>query len=108
MLNPAVFIGMAIVGLLAVMIYLGASEKSSNNIELTHEKQRLDSMQFDKDFDSFLEGKGVESPSDEDFKAQEVKISQLEEKKRIAELEEEKRRAEMQKTLDQMANIEGK
>ena len=53
MVNPAVLIGMAVVGLLAVMIYLGASDKNSKNIELTQEKQRLESMQFDKDFSDF-------------------------------------------------------
>ena len=38
MVNPAILIGMAVVGLLAVMIYLGASDKNSKSIELTHEK----------------------------------------------------------------------
>ncbi len=106
MLNPAILIGMAVVGLLAVMIYLGASDKNSKSIELTHEKQRLESMQFDKDFADFGEGKRVGSPTDEDLKAQKTKIADLEEKKRLADLEDEKRRLELQKTLDNMA--EGK
>ena len=99
-------IGMAIVGLLAVMIYLGASDKNSKSIELTHEKQRLESMRFDKDFADFGEGKKVGSPTNEELKAQKTKIADLEEKKRLADLEDERRRAEMQKTLDNMA--EGK
>jgi hypothetical protein len=106
MVNPAVLIGMAVVGLLAVMIYLGASDKNSKNIELTQEKQRLESMQFDKDFSDFGEGRKVGSPTDAELTAQKTKIADLEEKKRLADLEDEKRRAEMQKTLDNMA--EGK
>lgn len=102
-MNPALLIGMAVVGLLAVMIYLGSSDKNSKSIELTQEKQRLEAMQFDKDFGNFLEGKKVESPEDKDFQAQKEKIKQLEEKKRLADLEEEKQRAEMQKTLAEMA-----
>ena len=106
MVNPAILIGMAIVGLLAVMIYLGASDKNSKNIELAQEKQRLESMKFDKDFADFGEGKKIESPTDEEMTAQKAKIADLEEKKRLADLEDERRRAEMQKTLDNMA--EGK
>ena len=97
MVNPAILIGMAIVGLLAVMIYLGASDKNSKNIELAQEKQRLESMKFDKDFADFGEGKKIESPTDAEMTAQKAKI---------ADLEDEKRRAELQKTLDNMA--EGK
>lgn len=106
-MNPAILIGMAVVGLLAVMIYLGSSDKNSKNIELIHEKQKLESMLFDKDFKGFLEDRGVESPKDEDFKAQKERIAELEEKKKLAELEDEKRRAEMQKTLDELAKKEG-
>ena len=107
-MNPAIFIGMAVAGLLAIMIYLGASDKSSRNIELAQEKQQLEKQQFDKDFASFLNGESVEMPDQQAIDAQKQKIADFEEKKRLADLEEEKRRAEMQKTLDDMVRTEEK
>lgn len=107
-MNPAIFIGMAVAGLLAIMIYLGASDKSSRNIELAQEKQQLEKQQFDRDFASFLNGESVEMPDQQAIDAQKQKIADLEEKKRLADLEEEKRRAEMQKTLDDMVRTEEK
>lgn len=101
-MNPAIFIGMAVAGLLAIMIYLGASDKNSRNIELAQEKQQLEKQQFDRDFANYLNGESVEKPDQKVIDAQKQKIAELEEKKRLADLEEEKRRAEMQKTLDDM------
>jgi hypothetical protein len=102
-MNPAIFVGLAITGLLAIMIFLGASERSSRNIELAQEKQQLEKQQFDRDFANFLEVGQVEKPELKELEAQKQKIAELEEKKRIADLEEEKRRAEMQKTLENLA-----
>lgn len=107
-MNPAIFIGMAVAGLLAIMIYLGASAKSSRNIELAQEKQQLEKQQFDKDFANYLNGESVEKPDRQAIDAQKQKIADLEEKKRLADLEEEKRRVEMQKTLDDMVRTEEK
>ena len=103
MLNPAVLIAMALVGLLAITIYLSASDKSNKNIELSQEKIRLEAMKFDQDFEDFKNGKEVERPNEEEIQAQRNRIKQLEEQKRIADLEDAKRRAEIQTTLDQIA-----
>lgn len=103
MLNPAVLIAMALVGLLAVMIYLGASDKSNKNIELSQEKIRLEAMKFDQDFESFTNGRSVERPNEEEVQAQKNRVKELEEQKRIADLEDAKRRKEIQTTLDQIA-----
>lgn len=103
MLNPAVLVAMAVVGLLAIMIYLGASDKSNKNIELSQEKVRLETMKFDQDFENFKNGKEVERPHEEEIQAQKNKIKELEEQKRIADAEDAKRRAEIQTTLDQIA-----
>lgn len=104
--NPAIFIGLAVTGLLAIMIYLGASERSNRSIELAQEKQQLEKQQFDKDFANFLDGGSVEKPEQREIDAQKQKIADLEEKKRIADLEEEKRRAEIQKSLDEISKGE--
>ena len=102
-MNPMALIGLAVVGLLAIMIYLGSSERSIQNIEINQKKHELETDKYDKDFSNFLENKPISKPNDTEIEAKKKEISELEERKKIADLENEKRRAEIQKNLDEMA-----
>lgn len=106
-MNPFALVALALVGLLAVSIYLGASSKSSQTMEIKSQKHELEVMKFDRDFSNFLEGEKVSKPTVEEIQKQQKTVAVLEEKKRLSEVEEEKRRAEMQKSIDELSGYKG-
>ena len=52
-MNPFAVVALALVGLLAITIYLSSSERGTKNLEISQQKQELDTMKFDKDFQIF-------------------------------------------------------
>lgn len=107
-MNPFALVALAIIGVLAISIYIGASNKSTQNIEMKSQKQELESMKFDKDFANFFEEKKLEKPTDEEIEIQKEKIEKSEARKRMLELEEDQRRNEMQKSIDELSGYKGK
>ena len=107
-MNPFALVALAIIGVLAISIYISASNKSTQNIEMKSQKQELESMKFDKDFANFFEEKKLEKPTDEEIEIQKEKIEKSEARKRMLELEEDQRRNEMQKSIDELSGYKGK
>ena len=106
-MNPFAVVALALVGLLAITIYLSSSERGTKNLEISQQKQELDTMKFDKDFSNFLDGGKPSKPSDEEISEKAVQIKRLEEEKRLAEIENEKRNKELQKSIDKLPGYEG-
>ena len=107
-MNPFALVALAIFGVLAISIYIGANNKSNLNAEIQSQKQELESMKFDKDFANFFEDRKLEKPTDEEIRIQKEKIETSEARKRILDLEEDKRRSEMQKSIDELSGYKGK
>ena len=102
-MNPFAFICLAVIGLISIMIYLGTSERTSKNIQLAQEKHYLESMKFDKDFDSFVKNEDLLTVSDEEISNQKKLVGEIEQQRKIADEEVQRTRLEMQETLNKLA-----
>lgn len=74
-----IFMPLAVI---SIVLYISQSDSNRASLELEREKQRLERMEFDKDFDDFWD-KGIVDRSS-DIEKQKAKIDELEQKSKQA------------------------
>ncbi len=102
-MNPIALVAMALVGLLAVYLFIGQSDQQHSEQAAKEAVHQLDKAKFDKDFAAGWNGDKVAAPPAGEIEAKAAKLAQLEAEAEKKRQEAEKRTKEMQKGLDDMS-----
>lgn len=107
-MNPLALVGMALVGLLAVYLFIGKSNEQHSEQLVRQAKHELEVKKFDRDFAGAWNGEKIAAPAAGEIDAQAGKVQQLEADAEHQRQETKARTEEMQKALDEMAEYKKK